>query len=230
MAPLLFTLLLLIFSAATPLHAFQLHHRILHPSLPQLSFHNRASILSDVAGNPRIDPAPTFQSDFAAFAEAAHVTDALYQLALDPGSDSPWLISSVKACHLVDTANEHIILHLPHPGGTPFALEYFLDSAPFDGTCPPGRPSLALPQNVTITISVPKRPPLFVVIVLMSDQIPHCNPFYRPHLRVPLPLTSTGDPIVPEPEKSFLQKYWLYIVIALGALLIAPGEEGPRES
>ena len=96
MAP-LSTLLLLIFFAAAPLHAFQLHHRILHPSLPQPSFHNRASIFSDVTGHSHIDPAPTFQSDFAAFAETAHVTDALYQLALDPGSDLPWLISSVKA-------------------------------------------------------------------------------------------------------------------------------------
>jgi len=40
-------------------------------------------------------------------------------------------------------------------------------------------------------------------------------------------LTATGDPVIQVPEKTFIQKYWLYIVIALGALLIAPsGEEG----
>jgi hypothetical protein len=44
------------------------------------------------------------------------------------------------------------------------------------------------------------------------------TPVFRPQLRVPPPLTATGDPIVRPPEKTFLQKYWLYIVIALGAL------------
>lgn len=28
----------------------------------------------------------------------------------------------------------------------------------------------------------------------------------------------TGDPVVQEPEKTFLQKYWLYIILALGVL------------
>ena len=46
--------------------------------------------------------------------------------------------------------------------------------------------------------------------------IPHAS--FRPQLRVPPPLTATGDPVVQVPEKTFLQKYWLYIVIALGAL------------
>ncbi len=31
-------------------------------------------------------------------------------------------------------------------------------------------------------------------------------------------MTATGDPVVPEPEKSFLQKYWHFIAIALLAL------------
>jgi len=202
-----------------PLSAFQLHHRVLHPSLPEPSFLNRASILSDAAGNLRIEPLPTLQSHFDTFAETAHVTDALYQLALDPNpgqSTSLWLVSSVKACHLVNNANEHIVLHLPYPGGTPFALEYFIDSVPSDGTCPPSKASgrnLALPHNVTVTVSLPRRPPL-------------------PQLRVPPPLTATGDPIVPQPEKPFLQKYWIYIVLALGAFILAPAppEEGPRGS
>jgi hypothetical protein len=41
---------------------------------------------------------------------------------------------------------------------------------------------------------------------------------YRPELRAPPPLTATGDPVVQVPEKTFLQKYWLYLVIALGAV------------
>jgi len=216
-----FSFILVITFAAVPvpLWAWQLHHRVLHPSLPESPFLHRASILSDAAGNLRIQPAPSLQPDFDSFVETAHVTDALYQLALDPHpgqSTSLWLTSSIKACHLVNAANENIVLHVPHPGGTPFALDYFLDTAPSDGTCPPRKASglnLALPHNVTITLSLPRQPP-------------------SPQLRVPPPLTPAGDPIVQEPEKTFLQKYWLYVVIALGALVMAPGppEEGPRGS
>lgn len=75
-------------------------------------------------------------------------------------------------CHLVDTANEHLVLHVPYPGGTPFALGYSLDSVPSHGKCPPGwasSPTIALPRNLTITVSIPNRPPLFVVTLIMSD-------------------------------------------------------------
>jgi len=227
----MFSLFLVISIALLPLHAFKLHHRLHHPSLPQPDFQQRAQILLDSAGNPRIDP---LQAHF----DAQAGKDALYQLALDTGtSDSLWLISSVKAvysfllfylqipspsftqCHLVSSANEHLILHLPYPGGTPFAFEYFLDSTPSDGTCPPiqaSGPTLALPQNITITTTIPKRPPLFVLSPLSSPA--HFSSFYRPELRVPPPLTETGDPVVRAPEKTFVQKYWLYIIIALGAL------------
>lgn len=191
----MFSLFLLLILPLLPIHALHLHHRLIHPSSPSDSpFVKRASIRPDSAGNPAIDSVPTLQADFEAFTrfETQHVTDALYQLALDPQSDSPWLISSVKAvslffpplrvpspyfaffpqCHLVHTANEHLVLHVPYPGGTPFALEYFLDTAPSDGNCPPGwasSPILALPRNLTITVSIPNRPPLFVVTLLMSD-------------------------------------------------------------
>ena len=37
-------------------------------------------------------------------------------------------------------------------------------------------------------------------------------------LRTPPPLTAEGEPVKPEPEKTFLQKYWLYIVAAMFAL------------
>jgi hypothetical protein len=194
----MFSLFVLLVLPVLPLHALQLHHRILHPeSPPDSPFFKRASIRPDDSGNPAIESVPTLQTDFEAFTrfETQHVTDALlYQLALDLQSDTPWLISSVKAvslsfpplytlvpphlsspqCHLVHSANEHLVLHVPHPGGSPFALEYFLDTAPSDGNCPPGwasSPILALPRNLTITVSIPNRPPLFVVTLLMSDQL-----------------------------------------------------------
>ena len=41
---------------------------------------------------------------------------------------------------------------------------------------------------------------------------------YRPELRVPPPLTPQGEPVQVVMEKSFIQKYWIYILVALGAL------------
>lgn len=37
----------------------------------------------------------------------------------------------------------------------------------------------------------------------------------RPELRQPPQLSETGQPVAPAPEKSFLQKYWMYIMLAL---------------
>ena len=193
----MFSLFLLLVLPLLPTLALQLHHRVLHPSSPSDSpFSKRADIRPDDTGNPGIVSVPTLQADFEALTrfETQHVTGALYQLALDLQSDTPWLISSVKAvslsfpplrarspyffsfpqCHLVHTANEHLVLHVPYPGGAPFALDYFVDTAPSDGNCPPGwasSPILALPRNLTITVSIPNRPPLFVVTLLMSDHL-----------------------------------------------------------
>ncbi|KAH9045560.1 hypothetical protein EDB85DRAFT_41343 [Lactarius pseudohatsudake] len=233
MFPLVF--LLVLSSLVAPLRAFQLYHRILHPSLPDQSFFHRGTIEEIERGKARIEAAPSLQYDLLAFAEtSAHVTDALYQLALDPHpgqSDSLWLISTVK-CHLINPTNERIVIHLPSPGGTPFALDYFLD---FDGACPPSRvssPTLASPRNATIIFSLPGQPPLFVIIIShLLGPLLIFGFSHRPELRTPPPLTATGDPVTQVPEKTFLQKYWLYIVIALGALLIAPsGEEGAGAS
>jgi hypothetical protein len=193
--------LLVLSSLVYPLLALQLHHRVLHPSLPDQSFFHRGTIEQLDHGNAQIEAVPSLQyDDLLAFAETpAHVTDALYQLALDPypgQTDSLWLISSVKAvmifpplpallshssppfffwqCHLINATNEYIVIHLPSSGGTPFALDYFLDSVPADGACPPpnrvSSPILASPRNATITFSVPGRPPLFVVNAFPSPR------------------------------------------------------------
>jgi hypothetical protein len=41
--------------------------------------------------------------------------------------------------------------------------------------------------------------------------------YRRPELRAPPPLSEKGEPIKPLEEKSFLQKYWIYIAIFLAA-------------
>ena len=40
----------------------------------------------------------------------------------------------------------------------------------------------------------------------------------RPELRVPPPLTAEGKPVPPPQEKSFVQKYWVYMLIGLVGL------------
>jgi hypothetical protein len=90
-----------IFAIPSPsqVQAFRLYHRVFHPAFPEQQFFKRGSILSDDAGNHRIHSlSSTIQHELPLAETSAHVTDALYQLALDPGkSDSLWLISSIKA-------------------------------------------------------------------------------------------------------------------------------------
>ena len=45
----------------------------------------------------------------------------------------------------------------------------------------------------------------------------------RPELRSPPPLTPEGQVVTPEPEKSFLQKYWFYIL----AVMVVLGQSSP---
>lgn len=55
------------------------------------------------------------------------------------------------------------------------------------------------------------------------------EPDSRPELRSPPPLTPEGQVITPEPEKSFLQKYWIYI-LALMAFLGQFSPPPPRRN
>ena len=78
---------------------------LLHPTLSSSKEPLPLSrpVSPDDTGNPGVESAPIFQTNFEAFTrfKTQHVTDTLlYQSALDIQSDSPWapwLISSVKA-------------------------------------------------------------------------------------------------------------------------------------
>jgi len=94
----IFSLVLVLVLPLVPIHALQLHHRLLHPSSPPDTPFLKTAV---IRLHPGIDSVPTLQTDLEPFTgfETQHVTGALYQLALDQG-DSPWLISSVKAVSL----------------------------------------------------------------------------------------------------------------------------------
>ncbi|KAI0719497.1 hypothetical protein C8T65DRAFT_635499 [Cerioporus squamosus] len=196
----------------------RVHHRIFHPSLPAESFAERATLYlsgSGPATAARLVPSEAYANDLRDFAATAEgLKDALYQVALErPGDQdqTQWATSSVLACHLPASSSESFTVHLDQ-NGTPFSLDYFVGPVPRDGSCPKrGRKASAGSSpvelrpivNTTVALRFPTFPPL-------------------PALRVPPPITAEGKPVEPPKEKSFLEKYWMYIVIALVALTFAP--------
>ncbi|KAJ8523422.1 hypothetical protein ONZ45_g132 [Pleurotus djamor] len=206
-------------------NAVVLHHRIHHPIAPQLPFSQRALVLPDSSFQPLQSPAD-YIAQVALHLDglALNLDDLWYQLALertDDKAEAQWDVSAVKLCHLASSKFEQVVLHASAgPESAPFALDYFLSPVPHDGSChqPTKKKTKSEPLvaqldsfaskinalNTTISVRLPGLPPL-------------------PELRTPPPLTETGEPVVPVPEKSFLQKYWLYIVAVLIALLMSGG-------
>jgi hypothetical protein len=191
-------------------------HRIYHPLLPPVQFSIRGSLLlSD--GSVTFSSAETVAHDLRYFAESLQSLDgALYQIALERKGDPTqghWSFSSVNACHLPTHTEDHLVLHLTNQGD-PFAVDYLVSPVPHNGACPDTNiHPIAFPPFANTSVSVRSQnfPPL-------------------PTLVTPPPLTAEGEVIKPEPEKSFFQKYWMYIMIAIFALLLTSGpeEESPR--
>ncbi|KAF8917846.1 hypothetical protein CPB85DRAFT_142957 [Mucidula mucida] len=194
------------------------YHRVFHPDVGFGDFVPRGQVLLD--SSPSFVSSSSMSDDFALFAQtlAEYSTDdrALYQVALESGGS--WEYSSIKYCHLQLASVEDIILHtsLSEPF-KPYAVDYFVSSVPHDGACPA--------SNVT---------PTGFVNTTVTFQRPHLAPL--PELRGISPVTSqtpgaTGQPVE---EKSFLQKYWIYIVAVTIALALSGGapEEGggPRRA
>ncbi|KAI0036814.1 hypothetical protein K488DRAFT_81801 [Vararia minispora EC-137] len=212
----IFSALLLAVPAAVADSDFRLFHRVYHPGIDaESNFFERGTLDLPLTSRspPSLLPTSSAQGDLNVLLRAAEdFPDALYQVALvSSDSRSPWDISSVKACHLNVDAHESIILHYTSdaPGSTPYAIDLFVSPIPRDGACPPNPAPLAAPRNTTLTVSLPRHPP-------------------SPELRAAPQMSQTGEPVKPPEEKTFFQKYWIYIAIVLATLLLAPGggEEG----
>jgi len=205
-----------------------LYHRVIHPSQSELPpYAHRASISFPPDSSPVMVPSPELYDTLVSFSgllEALQNADgALYQLALEHEGDKSnafWDLSSVKICHLDKASSETVILHLSNAQDHPFALDYFVSPIPHDGSCQePKKASVSLRSfadniqhlNSTILLRRPDSPPL-------------------PELHAPPPLTPQGEVVQPVPEKSFLQKYWMYIGALLLILLLggSSDEEPPR--
>lgn len=212
--------------------SYRLHHRIYHPAFERPLFEPRG--LVHLRGGEGVEvlflePVKNIQEHFDNFGASLRagvqagdsVNEVLYQFALErPGDTNQWAwdVSSVKACHLKNAKEEKLIVHLSPHDGTPYAIDYFVSPIPHDGECPSTKTKkgkkVASAQNFSF------KPFTNTTVEL---RVGHTPPV--PALR-PMPqLTPQGDVQQPEPEKTFIQKYWIYMVGVLIALLIAPGPE-----
>ncbi|KAJ6598930.1 hypothetical protein DFH09DRAFT_19080 [Mycena vulgaris] len=199
--------------------SFQVYHRLYEPKQPESPFTPRGSILIPANGHASFQPSPSLAEDLTQFAgELQTVKGALYQVALEQkghGMAGQWdIASAVKVCHLNQATFETFVLHSTLEN-TPYALDYFVGPISHNGACPKKSkapsPLLSFASNVgslnsTVVVRSPRLPPL-------------------PELRVPPPLTPEGEPVVPVPEKSMFQKYWMYGLAILIALMLSGGAE-----
>ncbi|KAG6880376.1 hypothetical protein C0992_007787 [Termitomyces sp. T32_za158] len=213
-------LALLILPAVSTHHAqYTLYHRLYHPSEPQGHFEQRGTVTISHDNSVSFHPAPSFEDDISSFShdmkQVKNKDLLLYQVALEREGDKKeehWDVSSVKACHLAGSTSEQIYFHaVDVHGPKPYAINYFVTPIPHDGACPRSRSKKAkLPSlesfakvNTTVFLKGSHVPPL-------------------PHLTSPPPITPDGQPVAPVSEKTFLQKYWMYIaafLLAIRALL-----------
>jgi len=213
-----------------------LYHRVFHPSKSDLPYAHRASISFPPDSNPVMVPSPQLYDVLVSFSEMLETLQdpdgALYQLALQHEGDESnafWDISSVKICHLDKASSETLIFHLPNTQDlNPFALDYFVSPIPHDGSC---RGQHKSKQGPTPLLSLrnfaDKIQDLNSTIILRKSDSPPL-----PELHAPPPFTPEGEIVQPVPEKSFLQKYWMYIAALILILLVGGGseEEQPRRA
>ncbi|KIK67994.1 hypothetical protein GYMLUDRAFT_36802 [Collybiopsis luxurians FD-317 M1] len=201
------------------------YHRVFVPGYTENSFVQRGIIDSL---DSQFRPSPSLSQhwlDFERYLQdlssgpLIDLDHALYQVALER-EGSEWDISSVKLCHIPFITSESITLLARHSSqnSPPYAIDYFVSPIPDDGTCP----KHGAARKATFPSSFHAMASLNTTIVHGSATLPPL-----PQLRTPPPLTAEGAPVQPPPEKSFIQKYWMYITAALLVLMMTGG--GPEE-
>ncbi|THV08412.1 hypothetical protein K435DRAFT_847277 [Dendrothele bispora CBS 962.96] len=216
---------LFLFPLAACASSINVYHRILVPNSSQSSFVERGILDSSSSS---FQPSSSLSQHFTQFAEALRgsishgdvdLDRVLYQVALER-NNGEWDVSSVKLCHLPFISSETIILHIPDHSteSHPHAIDYFVSPIPHNGLCPRSS-SKALEFSVSALTTFSKNlAGLNTTVSLTPAELPPL-----PQLRTPPPLTPAGEPVQPVPEKSFLQKYWMYIAALMIALLLSGG-------
>ncbi|KAJ7638966.1 hypothetical protein FB45DRAFT_904385 [Roridomyces roridus] len=218
----LLLVLLLAIPQAWADRTLQVHHRLYEPNQPESHFSPRGVIHIPDSGDASFEPSASLAQELTDWSEKLQsVKGALYQIALERNGDviaRQWDTSAVKVCHLSQATKETFILHTTH-AGEPYALDYFVSPTPHNGACPK-KSKNALHSFANNLGS------LNTTLVVRSNRVPPL-----PELRAPPQLTPEGAPVVPVPEKTFIQKYWLYGMAIVLALLMsggAPEEEGKK--
>ncbi|KAG9093191.1 hypothetical protein FS749_014876 [Ceratobasidium sp. UAMH 11750] len=199
----LFALCVLV-AAAVATNVTHVHHRVrvLGNDAP---FTLKGTVLLTL-DEPSYAPAANFRDQLTAWAAQASDTNTLYEVALQTDANpADWPRSSTKLCYVTAAKEERLTMHRTRAGDV-FAIDYHLASVPPDGACPPAAA-------------------LFLASTEVLFKSP--TPPFSPRLRTPPPLAPDGQPIKPVAEKSFIQKYWMYIVPALIILLVLPA--GPED-
>ncbi|KAJ7068399.1 hypothetical protein C8F01DRAFT_1335999 [Mycena amicta] len=196
-------LLLATLPVAFAAESYRVYHRLFQPTLPESTFTPRGTLHVPETGPASFEPSPSLTQDLTQLSDQLQtVKGTLYQVALELEDASPgqWdLVSAVKVCHLHQATAEKFILQTTR-AGQPYALDYFVAPTPHDGACPKKvkTPLLAFAHNVAAGLNT--------TVELRAPHAPSSPP-----LRVPPPLTAEGQPIVPEPEKTLFQKYWVWL-------------------
>ncbi|KAG2042298.1 hypothetical protein BDR03DRAFT_978956 [Suillus americanus] len=214
----------LVTSQSNEFTELRLMHRVVHPDLPVTPWAELGTVsipsfksISPTGLDASLSLAESLQDDLAEFAEAVNpdMQGAMYHVAIElPESEGS--VSSIKAvshvllrfCLLPSSTSANIVVHFSAMG-EPFAIDYSVSPVPQDGICPTTSTGSYPAHNASVVLKSPRMAPL-------------------PELRIPPTLTPEGEPVAPVPEKSFVQKYWIYMVVVLGALLISgPAEDSP---
>ncbi|WRT66097.1 uncharacterized protein IL334_003050 [Kwoniella shivajii] len=198
---------------AESIETYRIHHRFLsHPS-PQSppTFRQLGSVQISQSSNSFTT---TLEDSLENVAEDL-VDDGKgwYQVGLQlsegHGVDE-WFISSTKYCYL-SSSSPKIKIHLSE-SSIPTSLSIH-PTAPSQSSCS---------SNSSESIKLPSK-----INELQFEFPRHTHKIYSPSLAAPPALDpSTGSPAQPEQEKSFAQKYWMYIV---GLALFFAVQMGPDD-
>jgi len=201
-----------------------LYHRIFHPSVQSIQYLKRGTISGDP---PTLKPSESLAHDIKTLAgtlkDLGNPSDALYQVAMTSERADSLDYSSVKACHLQQASAETWIIHATDDDVS-FALDYFVSPIPGDGACPKGK---VFASSAALQAFADNIQDINTTIIFKRPVIPP-----QPELRAPPPLTAEGEAVQPPPQKSFIQKYWIYIAGFLLVIMVASPEdpEQPRNN
>lgn len=153
-----------------------------------------------------------------------------WQVALEREGDTEavqWGVSEVKACHITPQSTATLFVHLD-TAGKPYALDLFVSPVPRDGLCPSSKGIRKAGSEVE-----EERPlsPAFsralvegaTLVIKRSASAP------APELRAPPKLAAGGEPVKPVVEESFFQKYWLYGLGILIAIVLSGSGPEPEK-